>query len=407
MSTAVSIRGHEEGETHTTVVATQAPKPGSGSILNFSRRIPELDGYRGMAVAVALLYHYLRFAIVARPPQLLGYVYTSTPLLWAGMEMFFVLSGFLIGGILLDARESPRYYSTFYIRRFCRILPIYFLFLTLVALAYHFVYRPVGAPLDWGFAGRLPWPSYFLFTQNFVSAKVDWLGPPILAITWSLAVEEQFYLALPLIIRNVRKEALPYIFVAGIIAAPIIRMHLIHESQYNLWATYVLLPCRMDSLLIGALCAYCVRLPGAIEWLQKHRDSVWLLFFGLIAGMPVISNAAIPFTPLWLTVGIGWMSVFFATMLLLGVIARQSLLSRAMRISWLQSFGTIGYSVYLFHLAIYIFCMWLLTNHGWELASWRDLGVTLIAVGITIAVGKLSWRYFEKPIVRWSHRWEY
>ena len=120
MSGATQIVGRVEAHQPD---APSARKPESRSPLILSRRIPELDGFRGIAVAIALYFHYIRYATVARPPSLLGYLYTSTNLIWSGMEMFFVLSGFLIGGILLDARDSPNYFSTFYIRRVCRIMP--------------------------------------------------------------------------------------------------------------------------------------------------------------------------------------------------------------------------------------------------------------------------------------------
>jgi peptidoglycan/LPS O-acetylase OafA/YrhL len=379
----------------------------SPSPLNFARRIPELDGMRGMAIIVCLFFHYVTIAIVARPPELLGYVHTTTRILWAGVDLFFVLSGFLIGGILLDARTSPNYFSTFYIRRFCRILPIFFLFSILVGIAYHFVYPAFGAPVDWIFAGNVPWYANLSFAQNFWMAKLNTVGPPILAITWSLAVEEQFYLALPIIIRFVRRSALPYVFIAGIIIAPLLRLFLIHRFRDHLWATYVLLPCRMDSLLLGALCAYSVREPGLWSRLVKGRNTMWVVFFALLAGMPLLNSKGIPFTLLYATVGYGWMSLFFATVLMLALTDSQSLISRVMRVKWLASLGEIGYSVYLFHLGIYCFCMWLLTTHGWLLASWKDFGVTLLAAAITITFAKLSWVYFERPIVRWGHRWKY
>jgi peptidoglycan/LPS O-acetylase OafA/YrhL len=80
---------------------------------------------------------------------------------------------------------------------------------------------------------------------------------------------------------------------------------------------------------------------------------------------------------------------------------------RIMRWNWLARLGEIGYCVYLFHVGIYIFCMLLLAGHGWRLASWSDFGVTLIALAITLGFAKLSWKYFEKPIVKWGHRWHY
>jgi len=378
------------------------------SPLNFSRRIPELDGFRGVAVSLALLFHYGRYAMVARPPALLGYLYTTTPLLWSGMEMFFVLSGFLIGGILLDARDSPRYFSTFYVRRLCRIMPVYFLFLGVVGIAYLLVYRPVGAPLDWVFAGKIPWYAYLTFTQNFWMAKQSNIGAVILLITWSLAVEEQFYLLLPVIVRFVRRSALPYVFMAGIALAPLVRLYIVHRWYLSgLLATYVLLPCRMDSLFLGALFAYLLRKPGAWAWLSKRHTEMWMVFFGLILVMPALNNAGIPFTLLWMAIGVGWMSLFFAIVLTLTLMDSENFISRILRVKWLARLGEIGLNVYLFHLAIYCFCMWLLTGHKWALASWKDFAVTLLALAVTLAFGRLSWRYFEKPIMRWGHTWQY
>ncbi len=321
--------------------------------------------------------------------------------------MFFVLSGFLIGGILLDARNSPNYFSTYYIRRFCRILPVYFLFLSLVGIAFLVVYRPMGARLDWAFAGKLPWYSYLTFTQNFWMAKGNTFGSPISSITWSLAVEEQFYLVLPIIIRFVRRSALPYVFLAGIVIAPIVRVVIVYKFVGHLGATYVLLPSRMDSLFLGVLCAYYLREPEVWNWLVKRRGTVWKVFLGLLAGMPLLSSTAIPFTLMWITVGIGWMSVFFVTVLILALTDSQSFLSRTLRWRWFTGLGAIGYGVYLFHLAIYFSCIYLLTGHGWLLANWKDFGATLLATAITIAFSTLSWRYFEKPIVRWGQKWQY
>ena len=323
------------------------------------------------------------------------------------MEMFFVLSGFLIGGILLDARNSANYFSTFYVRRFCRIVPAYFLLLSLVAIAYHSVYRSVGVPLDWVFGRMLPWYSYLTFTQNAWMSKREIPGAIILGMTWSIAVEEQFYLLLPLIVRYVRKSAIPYICVAGFLVAPIVRLFIVYRFRTHLWSTYVLLPSRMDSLFFGVLCAYCVREPKIWNWLITRRRTVFKVLLALIAGMPLLNNQGIPLTLLWVSVGVGWMSIFYGTLIVLALTGPKTVLSRVMRWKWFASLGEIGYSVYLFHLGIYCICMWLFTGHGWQLSSWKDFGVTLIALVVTITFSKLSWLYFERPIVRWGHRWAY
>jgi peptidoglycan/LPS O-acetylase OafA/YrhL len=317
------------------------------------------------------------------------------------------LSGLLIGGNLLDARDSPNYFSTFYIRRFCRVLPIYFLFLAVVALGYRFVYQPVGAPLDWLFSGRQPWYSYFSFTQYMGLAKFKAPGAPILLITWAFAVEVQFYLVVPAIIRFVRRSALPYVFVAGIVIAPIVRLFIVLRFRENLWATYILLPSRMDSLFVGLLCAYCARQPGVWNWLVTRRNKIWVLFVALLAGIPALATEGIPFTILWMTVGYAWMSATYASGMFLALSGPHSWLSRALRWRWLTGLGTISYFVYLFHYGIYGLFMWRFTGHESVLPNWTNFGITLLALEVVLILGKLSWEYFEKPIVKWGHTWKY
>src|ERR1700731_3519067 len=92
---------------------------------SLSGRIPELDGIRGIAIAMVVVYHFFLLPIQAPPAALLSYVKAAGRLAWSGVDLFFVLSGFLIGGILLDARDSLNYFQVFYTRRFFRIVPIY------------------------------------------------------------------------------------------------------------------------------------------------------------------------------------------------------------------------------------------------------------------------------------------
>jgi peptidoglycan/LPS O-acetylase OafA/YrhL len=388
-------------------IEASTAEPQLASPLNFSRRITELDGYRGMAVALALFFHYIRHGIVVGPPHFLGYLYEATPLIWSGMELFFILSGFLITGILLDSCKSPHYFKTYYIRRACRILPVYFLFLALVGLAVYFLYKPVGKPLDSVFTPPLPWFSCLLFVQNLWMTKLNSFGPAITAITWSLAIEEQFYLSLPLIIRFVRRSALPFVFGAGIVLAPVARLLVVYYYRGHLLGTYVLLPCRMDSLCFGALCAYYIREPRAWDWMVKNRKTIWKVFFALVFWMPLLSNQGIPLTLLWIIVGVGWMSAFYATVLILVLTSPQCVFSRAMRLPLFTSLGRIAYSIFLFHLGIYLLCVWALTGHEWVMNSWKDFGVALLSLAITISLCKLLWRYFESPIIRWSHAWKY
>jgi peptidoglycan/LPS O-acetylase OafA/YrhL len=105
----------------------------------FSKRIPELDGLRGVAIGLVLINHYFSDALVVRLPHPLAILQLPTRLTWSGVDLFFVLSGFLIGGILLDAKESPNYFKVFYTRRALRILPIYLLLVAVAFLGAHFL----------------------------------------------------------------------------------------------------------------------------------------------------------------------------------------------------------------------------------------------------------------------------
>jgi peptidoglycan/LPS O-acetylase OafA/YrhL len=118
-----------------------------------------------------------------------------TPLTASGVDLFFVLSGFLIGSILLDNREAANQFKVFYLRRFCRILPIYFVWIALFFVLGKLLLN------DWLFASRYPAWSYPTFTQNFFMSNIGGFGAGWLAVTWSLAIEEQFYLTAPLLIR--------------------------------------------------------------------------------------------------------------------------------------------------------------------------------------------------------------
>src|SRR6266568_5097276 len=156
-------------------------------------RIPELDGLRGIAIGMVIIWHYFSTVVRAGPSSPLSYLVAATRATWSGVDLFFVLSGFLIGGILLDARGATNYYRVFYRRRFFRIVPIYAAVLLIFPIFTLLRHGAHPAPA----AGAPPWYMYWTFTQNLWMAATSSLGTNSLGMTWSLAVEEQFYLTLP------------------------------------------------------------------------------------------------------------------------------------------------------------------------------------------------------------------
>jgi peptidoglycan/LPS O-acetylase OafA/YrhL len=192
---------------------------------------------------------------------------------WAGVDLFFVLSGFLIGGILLDSRSSPKYFRTFYIRCVHRILPIYYLWVTLFGIVGY-------AGARWHpevFVISVPLAAYFLFLQNMIFTPLSTYSLFVIGATWSLAVEEQFYLIAPLVVRFLSVRSLTSALVACIAGAPILRGILFAYWSNGPWTNYCMMPCHADSLAMGMLAAVAWRSPVKL-WLAQHTSllKVWV-----------------------------------------------------------------------------------------------------------------------------------
>jgi peptidoglycan/LPS O-acetylase OafA/YrhL len=219
-------------------------------------KIPCLDGLRAVACLMILAYHF--GPQIVRNGGPFAFLNQLPPFLFQGVELFFVLSGFLIGGILLDARHSKNYFRTFYARRAFRLLPVYYLLVSGFVLAGWWIREPSFAA-NRLFEDPLPLWTYWLYLQNFAMATADKFGPGWLAVTWSVAVEEQFYLILPLVIRRVRPEILWKGCVVAWFTSIVLRAVNAKFQIIPVLGSYVLLPFRLEGLALGILIAYAVR----------------------------------------------------------------------------------------------------------------------------------------------------
>ena len=220
-------------------------------------RVPELDGLRGVAILLVLLFHYISIEGLTKTGSWSFILQRIVIMGWTGVDLFFVLSGFLIGGILIDARGSPTYFKTFYVRRFFRIIPVYYLwilgYVLLVSMGGAFVraHSHSGAVLQVGQAIY----AHFLFLQNLGFIHVSGLTGAWFSHTWSLAVEEQFYLVAPLVIWFLSPRRL-FIFLAVIVAGvPLLRFCLLQYFHAAPWLVGVVMPTRADSFAVGMLAA--------------------------------------------------------------------------------------------------------------------------------------------------------
>src|SRR5438876_567086 len=203
-------------------------------------KVPQLDAVRGVAILLVIMHNASE-----KYPQL-----HLQPLFrngWMGVDLFFVLSGLLITGILVDTRGSDGYFKHFYARRCLRIWPLYYSLIVFMFVAVPLL-RPADARVV--FERSSPWWAYPLFLQNFlISTPTMATGP--LAVTWSLAIEEQFYLVWPLAVRCCSDAQLRRIAIAVIGLSPVLGLYL---SLHPVGLCAIVF-CRLDGLMAGALLA--------------------------------------------------------------------------------------------------------------------------------------------------------
>jgi peptidoglycan/LPS O-acetylase OafA/YrhL len=388
----------------------ERPKETAGA-LDFGRRIPELDGIRGVAVSLVVVYHYFIVQMSAPFHSLGACALAAGRLTWSGVDLFFVLSGFLIGGILIDARESSNYFRVFYRRRFFRIIPIYFLVLVISKVVMILIRSDLAPRLVFLSVNALPLKPFVLFLQNFWMAyTVSW-GAVLLAVTWSLAVEEQFYLTLPLVVRHARGFRLIAILILGILVAPVLRwtFHALRPNDFLAW--YTIMPCRADALLLGVLVAAGMRDAGFREWVKARYMLANICLCVLFVGVLVLTKYGADFFDgrnTWvITFGFTWLAAFYAVSVLYALNWRDSVLSRFLRQRWLAWLGSIAYGVYLLHFPVLYAAYGLIWSRRPEIQSVSNFGVTVLAAVATLGLCWVSWSFFEKPLVKIGHRENY
>jgi len=382
-----------------TMVAKDTPAAAQGFL-----RIPQLDGLRGLAILLVIIWHYFSFSLLPQAGSLSAYFMDILRLSWSGVDLFFVLSGFLIGGILIDNQQAKNYFHVFYLRRALRILPLYFSWLLLFYVL-QISSLPRGA--DALFEGTIPIWSYATFTQNFLMSYQDNLGALWMGVTWSLAVEEQFYCVLPLIIRFLQPRKLPWLLIPCIAAAPLLRVTLSFWFPNGALAAYVLMPCRADALLLGVMCAWMVRQQKIAQLLVTHIKALYAIFAVLLLGMGVLAVTYNPYFSFgWQNLGYTWLDLLYACLLLIAITEQRGVVKAVTTNMLLRRLGLVAYCTYLIHSVV------LFLSHGlifqFPKVHYVSYITTLIlALTATLAVAALSWKFFEKPLVAMGHRIHY
>jgi peptidoglycan/LPS O-acetylase OafA/YrhL len=371
-------------------------------------RIPQLDGLRGLAILLVLGLHFLNDSNHGPFGSLLYRFGSAFRLGWAGVDLFFILSGFLIGGILLEARGASNYFSVFYLRRLHRIVPIHYLWVTLFVLVAAVTGGAVSRVMPIGSSAFHTIPLFYLFLQNYLQLPFGSLIWTWLAPSWSLGVEEQFYLVAPPLIRVLSGKALKKVLLATVVAAPILRV-LVYRFLPNGGASmYVWMPCRADSLAFGVLAAIYWRDGTVRQWYEMNRRLFLLALAVLAAAIPFfIKWMFVPYTLAMGAFGFTWLAMLFTGLLLFSLLEPHGAWASFLRLGFLREMGKLSYCMYLIHLAILHLSHRIVLHSLPRIYDLRGAAVSLFAFFLTYGFAKISWVVFEHPLIRSGHKFIY
>ena len=359
------------------------------------RHFPALDGLRGLAILLVIPHNADVFHGTLWPAAILAH------LGWIGVQLFFVLSGFLITGNLLDSRSAPNYYRSFFARRVLRIFPLYY-----GVLIATFLVLPHVVAL----------PEKMISTQHHQiwlwTFMVNWTEPFGRSVEgfshfWSLAVEEQFYFLWPFLLHRRNPETVFRLSIGLIVLAFVIRCVLVLSGAKN-GVLYMFTFCRMDALAAGAAAAALVRMPRGIEAFRRHAHHWWL------AGLILLAAGAVP-TGIYAlegtgtyTVGYTMLSLAFAALVLGGITdvgGSRHIYQRILNLKPLRSAGKYSYGMYIFHMFIIVGAGgWILARLQPTFPIWYPAIYALLIAVLSYCVAFVSYHGFEKYFLKLKQR---
>lgn len=356
--------------------------------------IPEIDGLRGIAILSVMLH---RFWPADGPLARFG---SLAQLGWVGVDLFFVISGFLITGILLDTRDDPDYFRNFYARRVLRIFPLYYVYVAAVFLIVP-LHEP-GSYLQTAFvrsSGSPLW--YLLYLGNVPEAMTGHDTPFLVGVLWSLAIEEQFYLLFPLLVALLDRRRLVRLLVAVLAIAPIVRLITMLAFPHNERMQYLATPARVDVIAVGCLVAVLTREPA--RWVSVRRVGV-ANALAIVAFVAAFVAGGLDRTSAFGRVlGYSIVAGAFGLLVLWTVLHRGGAPVAALRARPLMHLGKLCYGLYLLHRPAQV-----VVDAGMEKLppAMRPAAslVVLTKIGVAVALASLSWRFFEQPILRFKTR---
>ena len=367
------------------------------------RHYPVLDGLRGLAI-LAVLFKHAAYVFSAHGLatrwflpvlQLGGY----------GVDLFFVLSGFLITGILLDTRTALNRGTSFYGRRILRIFPVYYLAIAIFLLLEPFSPSLKAALNLQGTADHL---AYLFYFQNWIPLWHHGNFPDsIIGHFWSLAVEEQFYMVWPVLVWHLSARAISKLCVAALVFSLVLRFILVSHFGSGIWI-YAFTLTRADGLYVGALLATVYALRGQIS-----NRLIGGLFAGGVGLLALVAFLG-PVRQLWLTgrdmstIGITGLALAGGATLVFCLKFDKSVVGRFFQQSWLRSFGKYSYGMYVWHFPIYYAIEHLLKLRGvmFPLSTGIGFLYTALLIAAAYSAAWLSFNGYERWFLRLKSRFE-
>jgi peptidoglycan/LPS O-acetylase OafA/YrhL len=366
-----------------------------------SGRVPAFDGMRGLAIVIVAIHNVATPVQETAPNLVLKGIFYAHAAGWIGVQLFFVLSGFLITGILLDTKGAPNFYRSFYVRRGLRIFPLYYAVLFAWLVVAPLLVRLPQWMLDEQRANGV-W--YWTYLTNWV----DPFGKHIAGFAhfWSLAVEEQFYLFWPFLVVALSMRALARACVAMFVLAFFVRLG-VHLLGITPLAAYEFTIARMDALALGALAAVIVREPIFFSRVAPMlpKAKVWLPIACAITALASKGFGRDRFVTQ--TIGYALLSLWGMQLVLTTVIdrakKRESVATRVFSRKWLQNIGKYSYAIYVLHLPLALPFAKYVKPYVDDGPTWRRIaalaGYEIAAFAAAYVVAWITWHLFEKRLL--------